>query len=191
MSRKEYLLPALLGAAPLCLLYALSLFVLVSENFALYTAYLSEKFEYVFSELLLLLLSHFLFFFPILIPLLILIPFTVRRLHDIGWSGWLAALLAVSWLNVVLALVEWFAPDTGEWFWWLFAISVVFSLLSLVFILVLLRVPGAKEANMHGSPPRIDRQLLYRKNVRCVLPFFLAVYLIILCLSFVVQFVLA
>jgi uncharacterized membrane protein YhaH (DUF805 family) len=46
---------------------------------------------------------------------LMVLPLGIRRLHDIGWTGWLVLLLFVPYVFAVLALILFFWPGTkGE-----------------------------------------------------------------------------
>lgn len=40
------------------------------------------------------------------------IAVTVRRLHDIGWSGWFILLVLIPIANLVILVVTWFIPGT-------------------------------------------------------------------------------
>jgi uncharacterized membrane protein YhaH (DUF805 family) len=67
----------------------------------------------------------------------------VKRLHDIGWSGWLLLLSLLPYVGAAFI----FVPNVGEF------LSGIFSLAGGVFAIVMLVVPGGKSANRFGSPP--------------------------------------
>lgn len=78
--------------------------------------------------------------YPILLVLLVAIPYSywytvlVRRLHDINLSGWYGLIVIVlMFLGTKIA---------------------VFSIAYLLVVLALLLVPGTKDTNKYGEPPK-------------------------------------
>ena len=88
---------------------------------------------------------------------LVILPLTVRRLHDIGWSGWWLALVAA--IDVlggclsVLATAHWVVAHLPETVRYLIAF-MIFVMPPLVGIAVisLCALPGASGENRYGMP---------------------------------------
>jgi uncharacterized membrane protein YhaH (DUF805 family) len=68
----------------------------------------------------------------------------VKRLHDMGWSGWLLLLSLLPYAGAAFSII----PDVGEF------ISAIFSIAGGVFSIIMLVVPGSKAANRFGAPPQ-------------------------------------
>ncbi len=88
----------------------------------------------------LLLIACYIFF------LIMSIVFGIRRLHDLGQTGWW---ILISGVCIAIGLMH-IAHLLTESLSWLYALSV---LVSLVFGLVLLFTPGTQGDNRFGSPP--------------------------------------
>ena len=88
----------------------------------------------------------------LLIPFLLL-PLAVKRLHDIGWSGWFSLLIlpAIPFtIIVIFALV----PDLDS-------ISLFNICVNLLFILFLLIKKGQEENNKYGQVPMYQKKKIY------------------------------
>lgn len=86
-------------------------------------------------------LIHLLFLWPVL-------ALSVKRLHDLGRSGWLVAPLAP--LLVGLLLAVWLTPSSPAASWLFLALGGYLTALQLS----LLFVPGAAGLNRYGPDPR-------------------------------------
>ena len=88
---------------------------------------------------------------------------TVRRLHDIGWSGWwlMLSVLPGFLLSIIVALIsaiEALPNNGGFLFLEIAMLGSVFLMLS--FFLVLLFKRGTNGENQYGSAPRAERGLI-------------------------------
>lgn len=68
----------------------------------------------------------------------------VKRLHDMGWSGWLLLLSLLPYVGAAFVMI----PGVGA------ILSGIFSLAGGVFSIVMLVVPGSNIANRYGAPPQ-------------------------------------
>lgn len=68
----------------------------------------------------------------------------VKRLHDMGWSGWLLLLSLLPYVGAIFVMI----PGVGP------IISGIFSLAGGLFSIVILVVPGSNIANRFGAPPQ-------------------------------------
>lgn len=67
----------------------------------------------------------------------------IRRLHDLGWSGWLAPVINIG-LNILSAVLTGLGGPVG---------GMIASLLYLGVIILLGVLPGELRANEYGPPP--------------------------------------
>jgi uncharacterized membrane protein YhaH (DUF805 family)/type II secretory pathway pseudopilin PulG len=74
------------------------------------------------------------------------VVFGVRRLHDLGWSGWWMIITPGS---ALCTIVNYFGVFPASLAW----LPLLISLGSLVFYLILLFMPGSQGDNRFGPPP--------------------------------------
>ena len=184
LSRKEYLLPVLLSIVPISLIFALPDFtinILLDDLNTLIGNFSTNIFNFsssIFTDNFAENVLSSLYFLQILV-----LPYTIRRLHDIGWSRWLAVLTIIPILILFIPIGLSFIPfeyrDVLE-----LTIRNFILPISPIFILILLLVPGVKKVNAHGSPPHIFLRSLLKKSVLRVIPLFLSIFLLIFAINF-------
>lgn len=79
-----------------------------------------------------------------LIPMIVFyIQIGVKRLHDMGWSGWLLLLSLLPYVGAAFSVI----PGVGD------VLYSLFSIAGGVFSIIMLVVPGSHGANRFGPPP--------------------------------------
>jgi uncharacterized membrane protein YhaH (DUF805 family) len=83
----------------------------------------------------------------------------VRRLHDMGWPGWMVSFQILNATVVVSYLIGW--PI------WVFALLLFLPLLNGITFLIVLFWPGKRDASKYGPSPQANRSIqsvIFNKN---------------------------
>ncbi len=79
----------------------------------------------------------------------------IRRLHDLGISGWFSIVNLVSTSSSVLQLLLiWRMIDRIETLELIYRINSILGIVSIILTLVFISVPGSRRPNKYGLPPQ-------------------------------------
>jgi len=101
------------------------------------------------------------------------LPTAIRRLHDIGVSGWFGLLL----LTPIASFILKFFPEFGQ-----FTFIKILYIINIFLILLLLFMPGKKEKNRYGEMP-----IFKKRKLRIFLN--IVFTLLVICYMFFMAFV--